>query len=308
MLEEFAARRARGQARAARRRPAAVLRGRGSRRAVRPAGGERRRTAKTSTSASRARTASARPTRSRSSIRAAKEAFLEYDVARLVYNLANPKKTVVGLALERADRRRLRPADAAADAAVGRSSSRRGRCFEVRMLPRATLKIDDDINVLWIVHPAMLDDATQYAIDQFVMRGGRALIFVDPMAEILAARTRADRARGAAKLESRQAVQRLGRRVHRRATSSRTTATRSASGRASVRRAPRRPARPRHGRDEQGRRDHVGAGHGERRRRRATSSSPRARRASSRRCSSRAPRPRRYRSSASSSCPTRASS
>jgi ABC-type uncharacterized transport system involved in gliding motility auxiliary subunit len=31
----------------------------------------------------------------------------------------------------------------------------------------------------------MLDDATQYAIDQFVLRGGRALIFVDPLAEIL---------------------------------------------------------------------------------------------------------------------------
>ena len=54
------------------------------------------------------------------------------------------------------------------------------------MIPESTLKIDDDINVLWVVHPAMIDDATQYAIDQFVMRGGHALIFVDPMAEILA--------------------------------------------------------------------------------------------------------------------------
>ena len=42
------------------------------------------------------------------------------------------------------------------------------------------------MNVLWVVHPAMLDDTTLYAIDQFVMRGGHALIFVDPMAEILA--------------------------------------------------------------------------------------------------------------------------
>ena len=53
------------------------------------------------------------------------------------------------------------------------------------MLPESTLKIDDDVNVLWVVHPAMLDDATEYALDQFVLRGGRALIFVDPMAEIL---------------------------------------------------------------------------------------------------------------------------
>jgi ABC-type uncharacterized transport system involved in gliding motility auxiliary subunit len=40
--------------------------------------------------------------------------------------------------------------------------------------------------VLWIVHPQGLDDTTLYAIDQFVMRGGRALIFVDPNAEVLA--------------------------------------------------------------------------------------------------------------------------
>ena len=56
----------------------------------------------------------------------------------------------------------------------------------MRTLPESVLTIDDDIDVLWIVHPAMLDDSTLYAIDQFVMRGGRALIFVDPQAEILA--------------------------------------------------------------------------------------------------------------------------
>jgi ABC-type uncharacterized transport system involved in gliding motility auxiliary subunit len=47
------------------------------------------------------------------------------------------------------------------------------------------LTIDDDIDVLWIVHPQDIDDSTLYAIDQFVMRGGRALIFVDPNAEVL---------------------------------------------------------------------------------------------------------------------------
>jgi len=115
-----------------------------------------------------------------------KEAFLEYDLARLVYNLANPKKTVVGL-LSGA------PIGGSFDPQTQQPTQpwviveQARQVFELRMLPETTLKIDDDINVLWIVHPAMLDDATQYAIDQFVMRGGRALIFVDPMAEILAA-------------------------------------------------------------------------------------------------------------------------
>ena len=34
-----------------------------------------------------------------------------------------------------------------------------------------------------IVHPKNLSDATLYAIDQFVLRGGKALVFVDPHAE-----------------------------------------------------------------------------------------------------------------------------
>jgi ABC-type uncharacterized transport system involved in gliding motility auxiliary subunit len=115
---------------------------------------------------------------------ASKEALLEYDLAKLVYNLANPKKTVVGL-LSGApiggsfDPRTQQPTQPWVIVEQAR------QLFELRMLPDSTLKIDDDVGVLWVVHPAMLDDATQYALDQFVLRGGRALIFVDPMAEIL---------------------------------------------------------------------------------------------------------------------------
>jgi ABC-type uncharacterized transport system involved in gliding motility auxiliary subunit len=113
-----------------------------------------------------------------------KEALLEYDLAKLVYNLANPKKTVVGL-LSGA------PIGGSFDPQTQQPTQpwviveQARQLFELRMLPESTLKIDDDINVLWVVHPAMLDDATQYALDQFVLRGGRALIFVDPLAEIL---------------------------------------------------------------------------------------------------------------------------
>jgi ABC-type uncharacterized transport system involved in gliding motility auxiliary subunit len=114
-----------------------------------------------------------------------KEMFLEYDLARLVYNLSNTKKTVVGL-LSSA------PIGGGLDPLTQQPSQpwvvveQARKLFDVRTLPPSVLKIDDDVNVLWIVHPTMLDDSTQYAIDQFVMRGGRALIFVDPLAEILA--------------------------------------------------------------------------------------------------------------------------
>ena len=114
-----------------------------------------------------------------------KESFLEYDIARLVYNLAHTDKTVVAL-LSSA------PIGGGFDPATQQPSQpwvvvdQAKQLLEVRTLPASVLSIDQDVDVLWIVHPTMLDDGTLYAIDQFVMRGGRALIFVDPNAEILA--------------------------------------------------------------------------------------------------------------------------
>jgi ABC-type uncharacterized transport system involved in gliding motility auxiliary subunit len=114
-----------------------------------------------------------------------KEAFLEYDVARLIYNLANTDKAVVGLLTSA-------PIGGGFDPATQQPSQpwvvvdQAKQLLEVRTLPASVLSIDTDVDVLWIVHPTMLDEGTLYAIDQFVMRGGRALVFVDPQAEILA--------------------------------------------------------------------------------------------------------------------------
>jgi ABC-type uncharacterized transport system involved in gliding motility auxiliary subunit len=59
--------------------------------------------------------------------------------------------------------------------------------FDLRDLDTSAETIDEDVDVLMVVHPKELPESTQYAIDQFVMRGGRALIFVDPYAEADAA-------------------------------------------------------------------------------------------------------------------------
>lgn len=114
-----------------------------------------------------------------------KEAFLEYDLARLIYNLATTDKTVVGLLTSA-------PVSGGFNPQTQQPTQpwvvveQAQQLLEIRTLPASILKVEDDVDVLWIVHPAMLDDGTLYAIDQFVMRGGRALVFVDPQAEILA--------------------------------------------------------------------------------------------------------------------------
>ncbi len=115
-----------------------------------------------------------------------KEPFLEYDIARMIYSLANPEKAVVGLLSGTMmsggfDPQSQRPTPPWVITQQVR------QLFDVRTLPPSVERIDDDIDVLWLVHPTNLDEQTLYAVDQFVLRGGRALIFVDPLAEIASA-------------------------------------------------------------------------------------------------------------------------
>ena len=55
------------------------------------------------------------------------------------------------------------------------------RDFEVKQLNFDVDKIDDEIKVLLVIHPKELKDTAQYALDQFVMRGGRLIACLDAM-------------------------------------------------------------------------------------------------------------------------------
>ncbi len=112
-----------------------------------------------------------------------KEAFLEYDLAKLVSGLANPERKAIGLVSGvamsgRFDPQTQRPVPSWV---VFQQAEQQ---FDVRDLGTSFDSVPDDIGLLWIVQPKNLSNATQYAIDQFVMRGGKALIFVDPVAAI----------------------------------------------------------------------------------------------------------------------------
>jgi len=113
-----------------------------------------------------------------------KESFLEYDIAKLIHQLAVPKKPVIGLisslpmgqGFDPATRQMREPW------AVQQQLS---QLFDVRDVNAAGLKaIEADIGVLMLVHPKQLPDEALYAIDQFVLRGGHLLVFVDPVAEL----------------------------------------------------------------------------------------------------------------------------
>ncbi|MGH8123948.1 MAG: GldG family protein [Rudaea sp.] len=111
------------------------------------------------------------------------ESFLEYDIAKMIHELSTPKKPAVGLISSL-------PMNAGFDPATRQMrqpwaiEQQLEQLFDVRTLTAASLKaIDKDINVVVLVHPKNLGDDALYAIDQFVLRGGHLLVFVDPLAE-----------------------------------------------------------------------------------------------------------------------------
>ncbi|MCG8543156.1 MAG: GldG family protein, partial [Alphaproteobacteria bacterium] len=110
-----------------------------------------------------------------------REKFLEYDVTKLIHRLIKPKKKVIGLissmAIGGAGTVPYR------DAPRWPAIDQIREFFEVRPLPPYVGEIPDDIDVLMIVHPKKFDDHALYAIDQFVLNGGRALVFVDTLVE-----------------------------------------------------------------------------------------------------------------------------
>jgi len=111
-----------------------------------------------------------------------KEAFLEYDIARLVNSLANPQRTVVGLVSGIGMSANFDPqSQQMTEPWVAYEQV--GQQLDIRDLGTTFEEIEPDVSLLWIVQPKDLGTATVYAIDQFIMRGGKALIFVDPVAD-----------------------------------------------------------------------------------------------------------------------------
>ena len=106
-----------------------------------------------------------------------REPFLEYDLTRLVHNLAHPKKKVIGLVSGIPI-----DADPANQYKPWRVVEQIKQFFEVKSLGLDP-DITEDIDVLMIVHPFGLSDKTLYAIDQFILAGGKTMVFVDPYAE-----------------------------------------------------------------------------------------------------------------------------
>ncbi len=107
-----------------------------------------------------------------------REEKLEYDLTKLIYNLANPEKRSIGVISQLPVFGNFIPG-MTQEWAI---SSVVSEFFDVRTLDSA-LEINQDLDLLLIVHPEYLSEVTLFAIDQYLLAGGKAMIFVDPYAE-----------------------------------------------------------------------------------------------------------------------------
>jgi ABC-type uncharacterized transport system involved in gliding motility auxiliary subunit len=112
-------------------------------------------------------------------VRPDQEEFLEYEFARLITRTLNPDPAIVGVMSSLDIDGGFNPATNQPTRAWAVMDTVR-YMYDVRRVQTTADVIDEDIDILMIVHPQDLPTQTLYAIDQFVMRGGRALIFVDP--------------------------------------------------------------------------------------------------------------------------------
>jgi ABC-type uncharacterized transport system involved in gliding motility auxiliary subunit len=117
---------------------------------------------------------------------AEREKFLEYDITRAISQVINPERPVIGLMsglpifgqpmnpmMMQMGQRGQQP---------WQFVSELQKDFTVKRVELETDKIDDDIKVLVVHHPKNISEKTQFALDQFVLRGGRLIAFLDPYA------------------------------------------------------------------------------------------------------------------------------
>ena len=111
-----------------------------------------------------------------------REQFLEYDLAKLVHTLSNTREPVVGLVSGL-------PLTGGFDPATTSMTepwiitSQISELFDLKSLDAVEDLPGSDVDVLLLVHPKGSTPGQNYALEQFLFRGGRALVFVDPLAE-----------------------------------------------------------------------------------------------------------------------------
>lgn len=100
------------------------------------------------------------------------EPLLEYEISHLISQLMHPEPPTVGVL-----------SGLALNVAGEQMLAQMHQHFDLVGLASTTPTVPESIKTLMVVHPRALPEQTLYAIEQFVLRGGKLMIFVDPVSE-----------------------------------------------------------------------------------------------------------------------------
>ena len=114
-----------------------------------------------------------------------REAFLEYELTKLIYNLSVAEKPRVALYSELkvepgVDPRSFQPTPGWI------FMDQLKELVQIEKIDELSLDAIGSADLLLLIHPGTLEDAALYAVDQHVMSGGKLIVFVDPLAEMVA--------------------------------------------------------------------------------------------------------------------------
>ncbi len=114
-----------------------------------------------------------------------REEFLEYDITRAIAGVRQGERKTIGV---------LSPLDVTGEGANPMAAfggpqggqpwalvSELRQQYEVRSVAVDATTIDSALDLLLVIHPRDLPDATRYALDQYLLAGGRLAVFVDPL-------------------------------------------------------------------------------------------------------------------------------
>jgi ABC-type uncharacterized transport system involved in gliding motility auxiliary subunit len=117
-----------------------------------------------------------------------RERLLEYDITRAISEVINPAKPTIGVMSA------LPVFGGPVSTTLLQENPQSSppwtliqqlqQDYNVRQIPMDTTNIDDSVKALLVIHPAGISDRAQFAIDQFVLRGGKLIAFLDPVSAI----------------------------------------------------------------------------------------------------------------------------
>jgi len=112
-----------------------------------------------------------------------REQLLEYDITRAITRVASTAKPVIGImsALPVLGRP-LNPMLKQQPTEPWVLATELQNLFTVKKVELNAEKIPDDIKVLLVIHPRDVSETTEYALDQFILRGGKMIAFLDSYA------------------------------------------------------------------------------------------------------------------------------